>query len=125
MEAKHKSTKNSVTPDPNLSEDINVFRPKLAHIKQRSEEIFMGSVSSKRMEFDPILENIYDRWYALIKDSEKDIINIDAAESLNPSSKTVTDDRTYEEDANMITGMFVLMILLCCCSCGCNGSLYM
>ena len=37
----------------------------------------------------------------------------------------VTDGRTYEEDANMITAMFVLMIALCCCSCCCNGQLYM
>ena len=62
MEVKKKLTENSEKEDGQLLEEINAFRPKLAHIRQRSEEIFIGSVSSKRLEFDPVLENIYDRW---------------------------------------------------------------
>ena len=91
MEVKQKLTENSEKGDALLLEEINAFRPKLAHIRQRSEEIFIGSVSSKRLEFDPVLENIYDRWYALIKDSEKVIISIDAVESITPSTKTETE----------------------------------
>ena len=36
----------------------------------------------------------------------------------------LSSDRTYGTDANLITAMFIVMIMMCCCSCLCNGYLY-
>ena len=60
------------------TEGIETFRPQLAHLRQRSEEIFTGGVITKRLEFEPVLENIYDRWYKLVKGADISSGNQDA-----------------------------------------------
>ena len=52
------------------TEGIETFHPQLAHLRQRSEEIFTAGVITRRLEFEPVLENIYDRWYKLVKGAD-------------------------------------------------------
>ena len=52
------------------TKSIETFRPQLENLRQRSEEIFTGGVITKKLEFEPVLENIYDRWYKLVKGAD-------------------------------------------------------
>ena len=65
------------------TKSIDTFRPQLANLRQRSEEIFTGGVIRKRLEFEPILENIYDRWYKLVKGADASSISEDAPPPLS------------------------------------------
>ena len=65
------------------TKSIETFRPQLANLRQRSEEIFTGGVITKRLEFEPILENIYDRWYKLVKGADASSVSEDAPPPLS------------------------------------------
>ena len=86
------SSKDPSHTSGSLVKEVDTFRPKLAHLRQRSEEIFVGGITAKRTEFEPTLENIYDRWYALIRDVDKINASLDKNTTDTPLSCKIEPD---------------------------------